>query len=244
MPRPVIAVPCNIIDYNGSPGHIVRQTYIDALLDVADVVPVFIPSSGKKISFNDLKGRIDGLLLTGSPSHVAPACYGEKQIFPDSDLDLGRDATTLPLISEVLKADLPLLAICRGFQEMNVVMGGTLHQAVHDLPGKMDHRAQKNMTIVQVYRHQAHKVAVQKGGLLEKWGAPDHFTVNTVHQQGIDKLGEGLFVEAIADDGLVECVSIPGKKFAFGTQWHPEGDTDINPVSKLIFEKFGQALRA
>lgn len=244
--KPLILIPCNVIDYNGSPGHIARQTYIDAVLDIAGGVPLLLPSSGNKMRFDDIADKIDGVVLTGSPSHVAPACYGEKQIFDDKELDLARDSTTLPLIRQVIDRNLPLLAICRGFQELNVVMGGTLHQRVHELPGKNDHRPPADVTaqgIMAVYRHRAHDVTVQKGGLLEKWGVPGTFSVNTVHQQGIDRLGDGLTVDAMSDDGLIEAISIPAKRYVFGTQWHPEGDIDISPVSQTIFRKFGEALR-
>lgn len=240
--KPLILIPCNVIDYNGSPGHITRETYLDALIDIADCVPLLLPSTGK-IPVEALDGRYDGILLTGSPSHVAPACYGCEQNFDDKDLDLKRDATTLPLIRDAIARDIPLLAICRGFQELNVAQGGSLHQFVHKVDGMQDHRAKKE-GIMETYRYQAHAMTPQSGGLFARWGVTTDFTVNTIHQQGVDQLGKDLHVEAKAPDGLIEAISIPSKRFIFGTQWHPEGDTDINPVSKLIFEQFGKALRA
>jgi putative glutamine amidotransferase len=245
MKKPLILIPCNLIDYNGSPGHIARDTYIQAVLDITGGVPLLLPAAGRKVSFADVADHIDGIVLTGSPSHVAPVCYGAQQIFEDKELDLARDATTLPMIQQALERDIPLLAICRGFQELNVVTGGSLHQRVHEVDGKMDHRpsdALKAQGIMAVYRHQAHEVETLPGGLLARWNAPSRFTVNTVHQQGVDKLGAGLHVEAIAPDGLIEAISLPSKRFVFGTQWHPEGDPEINPVSRLIFEKFGEAV--
>jgi putative glutamine amidotransferase len=195
------------------------------------------------MDLRDIAGMIDGVLLTGSPSHVAPACYGEKQRFEDKDLDPARDATTLPLIQQTIDMDKPMLAICRGFQELNVVLGGTLHQFVHELPGKLDHRVIPGSTIREAYHRQGHKVIVNKGGIFERMQVPAEFSVNTIHQQGIDKLGEGLHVEAVSEDGLIEAVSMPGKSFILGTQWHPEGDWDINDMSRKIFEAFGTALR-
>jgi putative glutamine amidotransferase len=241
--KPRVLIPGNVIDYNGSPGHIVRETYIDALVRVSGALPLVIPSIGRDFSLDDIADSIDGILLTGSPSHVAPACYGEQQVFDDKELDLKRDATSLPLIAAAIKRDIPLIAICRGFQELNVVMGGTLHQRVHEIDGMMDHRAPKDKTIMEVYRHQAHDVTVETGGIFEQWGLPHSFTVNTVHQQGIKTLAAGLRIEAKAPDGLIEAISIPDKKFIVGTQWHPEGDWDINPVSRALFERFGTALR-
>lgn len=244
--KPLILICANITDYNGSPGHIVRDTYISALLNTFDCVPLMLPSVLRRIDFKDVADRIDGVLLTGSVTNVAPACYGADQQFGDELLDLARDSTTLPMITQSIERDIPLLAICRGFQELNVAMGGTLHQKVEEVPGMQDHRLAPEIAargVLDAYRHPAHKVIPREGGLLDMWGLTDEFMVNTIHQQGVDKLGDGLFVEAVAEDGLVEAVSVPGKRFIFGTQWHPEGDVDVNASSRKIFEKFGDAVR-
>ena len=124
---PIILIPANVIDYAGLPAHVVRDTYIRAIVEVMGGVPLMIPAMGKDFDFRSIADRVDGVLLSGSPSHVAPACYGEEQLFGDEDLDPRRDATTLPMIQQVIDMDKPLMAICRGFQELNVVMGGTLH---------------------------------------------------------------------------------------------------------------------
>ena len=242
--KPVVLIPTNIIDRNGLPGHFVRDTYIQALLDAAGCIPLLLPVTTEKITPDDIANLADGILLTGAPSHVCPARYGAEQTFDDSDLDLTRDATTIPLIRRLIELDKPLIAICRGFQELNVAMGGTLHQRVHELPGKNDHREPKGIPLKTVYETLAHKMLAEKGGWFEKIGLPAEFMVNSLHQQGINKVGDGLFVEARTEDGIVEAISIPDKRFVLGTQWHPEGDFRLNDSSLQIFKAFGAALRA
>lgn len=242
--RPIICLPCNIIDLAGLPAHVVRDTYIRAIEEVIGGVPLLIPALGKHFDFADIAKRVDGIMLTGSPSHVSPSCYGEERVFGEEELDLKRDATTLPMIKAAIKMNKPIMAICRGFQELNVVMGGTLHQRVHELPGKNDHRARKGMPLKDIYEMKSHDVLLEKGGMLEKMGLPKKFKVNTLHQQGINRLGKGLRVEALSDDGVIEAISIPGKKFVVGTQWHPEGDWYLNKPSRRILAAFGEAMAA
>jgi putative glutamine amidotransferase len=244
MKTPVVLIACNReASVRGTPAHFVRDTYIKAVTEVANAQPLLLPATGAAFDLAANREFIAGILLTGSPSHVSPACYGAAQEFPDEDLDKARDRTALPLIEQAIAQDVPLLAICRGFQELNVSRGGTLHQFVHKLPGKLDHRPKKELTVMENYLARAHDVEFRKGGLFEKWAMPPRFGVNSVHTQGVDKLGDGLHVEAIAPDGLIEAVSLPGKKFIFGTQWHPEGDCFINPANRKVFEEFGKALR-
>lgn len=242
--QPKVFIPCNIVNYDGLPAHAVRNTYIKALVEVADCLPLLIPAIGAKFNYADIASEVDGVLLTGSPSHVAPACYGAEQKFGDDELDLARDATAFPVIREILAQDKPLIAICRGFQELNIHMGGTLHQFIHEEPGKRDHRGKQGLTLPEKFQYQSHKVTAQKGGWFEKLGLPSEFTVNSLHQQAVDRLGQGLHVEAISEDGVIEAISVPGKKFALGTQWHPEGDFMLNPTSVKILKAFGDALRA
>ena len=239
---PIVAIPCNRAELQGAPTHFVRHSYVKALLEITKCVPLLIPAIGKDFDLQSIAGRIDGILLTGSSSHVCPAYYGAEREFEEHDMDQDRDETTLPLIRAAVKMDMPLFAICRGFQEMNVAFGGTLHQFVQKQPGKLDHRASYD-TVKERYEFQRHKIRAQKGGMFERLELPQEFTTNSVHQQGVDKLGAGLFVEGFAEDGLIEAVSVPQKRFILGTQWHPEGDFWLNPVSAALFEAFGQALR-
>ena len=231
------------MEVEGNSCHVVRHGYIQALVDTINALPLIIPALSTASDLEALAPRIDGVLLTGSPRHVSPVCYGEDQIFNDEELDIDRDRMVLPLISKAITLDIPTLAICRGFQELNIVMGGSLHQLVHEIKGMRDHRSRKDLPMPQRYEHQSHAVDSQKGGWFEKLGLPDRFMVNSLHQQGINKLGRGLHVEAIAEDGLIEAVSVPGKKFLLATQWHPEGDYAFNPNDKKIFEAFGEAVR-
>jgi len=121
-------------------------------------------------------------------------------------------------------------------------MGGSLHQKIQELPGKRDHREPQSTNLKIVYETAAHKVHSEKGGMFEKMGLPATFDVNSLHQQGVDRLGDGLFVEAVSDDGIIEAVSIPGKRFILGVQWHPEGNFESNPTSRKIFEAYGAAV--
>ena len=241
--HPIILIPGNIIEYNGLPAHAIRDTYVRAVVELIKGVPLMVPAIVKDFDFADIAAQVDGILLTGSPSHVAPAVYGAQQVFDDKELDTARDATTLPLIRKAIEMDKPVMAICRGFQELNVAMGGTLHQRIHEIPGKNDHRGAKDKPLKVVYETQAHKVIAQKGGVFERLHLPAEFTVNSLHQQGVDRLGKGLYVEAISDDGIIEAVSVPNKKFVVGTQWHPEGDWYLNKTSERILTAFGDILR-
>lgn len=241
--KPVVLIPSNILENNGLPGHFVRDTYVQALLDVAGCIPLLMPVTHGKFDIDSVADRIDGILLTGSPSNVCPNHYGAERIFDEKLLDLARDATTLPLIRRAIDADIPMIAICRGFQELNVAMGGSLHQKIQELPGKRDHREPQSANLKIVYETAAHKVKTEKGGLFEKIGLPTEFDVNSLHQQGVDRLGNGLFVEAVSDDGIIEAVSIPNKRFILGVQWHPEGDHYQNPTSQAIFKAYGDAVR-
>lgn len=240
---PIVCIPCNHAEWQEAPSHVVKHQYIRPLLEIVKCIPLLIPAIGTFFDLKSVAGRVDGLLLTGAASHVNPEHYGAQREFREPDLDVERDATSLPLIRSAIEMDMPVFAICRGFQEMNVACGGTLHQHVHKQPGKLDHRANRTLAIKERYEERRHEVTTQKGGMFERLALPASFQVNSLHQQGIDKPAPGLFVEAVSEDGLIEAVSVPKKKFALGTQWHPEGDFWLNPVSVTLFEEFGRALR-
>ena len=239
---PVIAVICNRIDLQGASVHGVKHQYIRPLMEIVGAVPILIPAVGEDFDLQTIAPFIDGILLPGSPSMVAPACYGAEQKFGDHELDTERDETSFSLIKSALDLDIPVLAICRGLQEINVVLGGTLHQFVHEIPGKQDHRGDQSISLAERFDKEAHKVIVQKGGIFEKIGLPDEFPVNTLHSQGINKLGEGLRVEAVSEDGLVEAFSLPGKRFVVGVQWHPEANFLKSAPSARLFESFRDVL--
>ncbi len=231
------------------PFHVVGRKYVDAIR-LAGAVPLMVPGGqpGELLAALDL---IDGVLLTGSPSNVHPSHFGEAVHDETLPLDPVRDAWTLPLIRAALERGVPLLAICRGLQEVNVAMGGSLHQAVQEQPGHMDHRGDDSLPVEQEYGL-AHAIHIQPGGTLDRVleGLPAsvregmQVRVNSLHGQGVKQLAPGLRVEALAPDGIVEAFSQPGAGFNLCMQWHPEWLAHENPVSQRIFEAFGLACRA
>jgi putative glutamine amidotransferase len=220
----------------------VNQRYILALAETAGVLPMIVPALGARLDFADLVKRLDGLLVTGSPSNVEPHHYGCCPAAPDILHDRARDATTLPLLREALQQGLPVFAVCRGIQELNVVMGGTLHQFLHEVPGKHDHRSDKSKPITE-RAGPAHPVSLAPDGLLARLAGATEVMVNSLHAQGIDRLGDGLVVEAVSPDGVIEAVRVKdAKDFAVGVQWHPEC-LQTDPLARALFEAFGAAAR-
>jgi len=186
----------------------------------------------------------DGVLLTGSASNVHPRHFDEDVHDPELPLDPDRDAWTLPMVPRVLARGMPLFAICRGFQEANVALGGSLHQAVQEVPGQHDHRAPSDVSAELQYGL-AHEVAVQRGGVLASVLDEPRIQVNSVHGQGVNRLAAGLRVEALAPDGLVEAFSVSNARgFNLCVQWHPEWQAASNPVSMRLFKAFGIACEA
>ena len=224
--------------------HAVGEKYIAAVIDAAGALPVLIPAIGGRRELDSLLVYLDGLLLTGSYSHVEPSLYSGPESAPGTLHDPERDATTLPLIREAIAHGVPTLGLCRGFQEMNVAYGGTLHQAVHELDCKMDHREPADGDLDAKYAP-SHAVSLTAGGLLERITGESELRVNSLHEQGIETLGDGLLVEATAPDGLIEAfrpADVPA--FALAVQWHPEVRVMDNPQARKIFEAFGDACRA
>ena len=241
--KPLIGVTACVKQIGLHPYHISGDKYVRAVSVGAQGLPVVIPSLGKLTEIEDLLGQLDGLLLTGSPSNVEPFHYQGPASAPGTDHDPARDATTLPLLRAAIAAGVPVLGICRGFQEMNVAFGGSLHQKVHELPGMLDHR-EANSPALAVQYAPAHAVTVQPGGVFEALELPNEFMVNSIHSQGIDKLAPGLRAEAIAPDGLIEAISVEhSPSFAVGVQWHPEWQVLTNPPYLSIFQAFGDACR-
>ena len=221
--------------------HIVGEKYLTAITDGAGGFPLPIPALADSISIDDILSRIDGLLVTGSPSNVEPHHYDGAESEPGTMHDPHRDAVTLSLIPRAIEIGIPVLAVCRGFQETNVAYGGSLHQKVQDVPGYDDHREDKDASL-DVRYGPAHHVQFEDGGLLHQITGEKKVLVNSLHSQGIEALGNGLTVEAVADDGLVEAFTIDSaKSFALAVQWHPEWQVVENPVSLAIFRALGQA---
>lgn len=227
-----------------APYHIVGEKYLTALTDCAGALPLVIPALAERFDAAALLDRVDGLMFTGSPSNIEPALYGGPASAEGTLHDPHRDATTLPLIRAAIAAGVPLIAICRGNQELNVALGGTLHQRVHELPGRLDHREDLNDPL-EVQYGPSHQAFLSPGGLFESLAqGASEITVNSLHWQAVDRLAPGLVVEATAPDGTIEGVRVvDAPAFAVGVQWHPEWRATTNEFSTALFAAFGAACR-
>ena len=239
--RPLVLVPaCNRM-LGELCYHVAASKYVDAVR-LAGCQPLIVPSVASP-DVDALLDAVHGLLLTGSPSNVHPQHYDETVLDESLPLDPARDAWILPIIPQVLARGMPLFAICRGFQEANVALGGTLHQAVHQVSGYADHR-DRDEDPLEVQYAIAHDVVVEPGGLLARLLGTDRIAVNSLHGQGVNRLAPRLRVEARAPDGLVEAFSVPDAPgFALAVQWHPEWHAAGNPVSMRLLGAFGDAAR-
>ena len=225
------------------PFHAVGEKYLAAVSLASRGLPLMIPALGEAVGIDDLLSRLDGLFLTGSPSNVEPHHYAAARIDPEIEHDPHRDATTLPLVRRAVECGVPLLAVCRGYQEMNVAFGGTLHQKVQEVEGLMDHREDKSEPLDLQYAP-VHPVRLEPRGFLARLADRTDLDVNSLHAQGVERLGDGLRVEARAPDGLIEAFRVDGAStFACGVQWHPEWKVQDNPFSSALFAAFGDACR-
>jgi len=244
MALPVVGLPACMRMGEHTQFHGVGEKYVTAVAEGAGAMPVLLPAIGEREDMDGLLERLDGLMFTGSPSNVEPHRYGGPESAPGTLHDAARDATTLPLIRRAITRGVPIFCICRGIQELNVALGGTLHQRVHELPGKLDHRSDKSVPLDDRYRA-AHAVTMPAGGYLRQLnaGAAEAW-VNSLHAQGIDRLAPGLSVEATAPDGLIEAVRVKdARAFALGVQWHPEHALSMRwPLSRAMFAAFGRAV--
>jgi putative glutamine amidotransferase len=239
----LVGIVCDFESRDGMHSHRAGDEYAVAIRGIG-ALPLLIPVTRPPLESAALLSRLDGLLFTGAPSNVAPAHYAGKALRPGTLLDEARDLTSLALLKAAIAAGIPTLCICRGFQELNVALGGTLDGHVHERPGALDHREDENTSLEAQYAP-AHAVSIATGGILAGLLGSKHVTVNSLHSQGIARLAPDLFAEARAPDGLIEAVSLPGSKgFLLGVQWHPEWDHDRDPVSRAIFGAFRQALEA
>jgi putative glutamine amidotransferase len=239
--KPVVLVPACNRQLGHHPFHIAGQKYVD-FVRLAGCLPLVVPNMPAD-EVESLLELADGVLLTGSPSNVHPSHFDEGLHNPALPLDVERDRSTLPFIPKVLARGLPMFAICRGTQETNVALGGSLHQAVQEVPGLADHRANADAP-ADVQYGLSHSVDVVPGGLLAQVLQCMSFEVNSVHGQGVNRLAPGLRVEARAPDGLVEAFSLPDAAgFNLCVQWHPEWQAHANPISAQLAHAFGQACR-
>lgn len=241
---PLIGISCCTTTVGPHPFHMAGEKYILGVLHGAGGLPVLIPALGAQLPMDALLESLDGLLFTGSPSNVEPHHYAGPASAPGTHHDPQRDATTLPLIRAAIEAGIPVLGVCRGFQEMNVAFGGSLHQRLHEVSGFIEHREDTSQPL-DVQYGPIHEVRIEPGGLLESVTGCSSAQVNSLHTQGVDRLAPGLQPEAMAPDGLIEAFSVTAaSSFALGVQWHPEWKVMENPFYLRIFKAFGDACRA
>ena len=255
-PLPLVGIACDVTQYGLHSAHTVGEKYIHALAHGTQAMPFLIPAfgDGKDIrdlsslySVEDIVSRLDGLFLPGSPSNIQPQNYAGQAHEQGTLEDPQRDSLTLQLIRCCIEQAVPILALCRGFQELNVALGGTLHTRVQDIDGYHDHREDKSKDREAQY-DPAHTVEFTPGGLIHRLTNESSWQVNSLHSQGIDRLADSLAIEAVADDGLIEAASYrstEGNKdaWALGVQWHPEWQYESNKVSVALFNAFGQKIR-
>ncbi|WP_299482595.1 gamma-glutamyl-gamma-aminobutyrate hydrolase family protein [uncultured Roseibium sp.] len=244
MTKPLVLVTADVKPIDGFNWHAVNSTYLHAVLQGSDSIPLILPSLGAELDIDAALDQVDGVLATGSRSNVNPAIYGQEPTEENGPYDPDRDATTLPLLKRAIERGIPVFAICRGMQELNVALGGTLLTEIQTISGRKDHRA-------PVSEHQderfqiAHPVEVADGSCLEKVLGSEPFEVNSLHRQAVGDLGAGLVMEANAEDGTIEAMSVKDSRgYVLATQWHPEYWVSTDGPSQKLFSAFGDAVRA
>ncbi|MCC7485945.1 MAG: gamma-glutamyl-gamma-aminobutyrate hydrolase family protein [Burkholderiales bacterium] len=247
-PRPLIGVAANarLADPRRQSLYAAGERYVRSLMKMVDCIPVLMPPVGTAMDVASLVSRMDGFVLTGGIANVEPHHYGGPAFPPDEPIDPGRDALVLPLVRACIAQRVPVFGICRGIQEINVALGGSLHYRIHALPGKDDHRMprREDVTPEEVYRLR-HMVRLTPGGLFHSLTGEDEMLVNSLHGQGVDRLGEGLVVEATSHDGVVEGVRYEDQaQFIVGVQWHAEWQPGEHTLSGALYAAFGEAARA
>ena len=251
-PKPAIGVVADLLTGGKHVSHSVGQKYLDAVTGGAHahafILPALIDRPGAAWTDPDdidaVLDRLDALFLTGAVSNVNPHRYGATSETPELPTDHARDHVSLALIHAAVARGMPVMGVCRGFQEINVALGGTLHQAVHTVPGFANHREDLTGTLAEQYAP-AHMVQFTAGGLLHSFSGMTEARVNSLHGQGVQRLAPTLAVEATAPDGLIEAFSAENREqFLLSIQWHPEWEFRDDPLSVVIFRAFGDAARA
>lgn len=245
MSKPFVAIPADFRPFDGNVWHAVQHQYVRAAVEGAGVIPFIVPALEAGNDADAILDRVDGLLLSGSRSNVHPSYYSDGEAKEaDGPFDTGRDATVMPLIRRALERGVPLLAICRGIQELNVALGGTLASDIQEQPGIWDHR-KPDVPDLDIAYGIRQTVLVKEGSCLASVLGPGEVRVNSLHRQAISKAAPQLAIEALAEDGTVEAVSVIGAKaFAVGVQWHPEYWVGKDTPSNKLFAAFGDAVRA
>jgi putative glutamine amidotransferase len=245
MARPVVGIIGNMnVINNDYPVHAGGTMNSAAVSEVAGCMPLLIPTDPRFVSVDELLGVCDGFLLTGGRPNVHPEEYGEEATEAHGCFDRARDAVTLPLVRACVARGQPFLGVCRGFQEVNVALGGTLYPEIRALPGRMNHRMPPEGTIEEKFALR-HSVRFTEGGVFHRLMGAAEVMTNTLHGQGIKEPGCGIVIDGHAPDGTPEALYVrdsPG--FSLAVQWHPEWNAANDPVSRPLFEAFGEAVRA
>jgi putative glutamine amidotransferase len=245
MTRPIVGIIGNHFLINDQyPAHAGGSMNSEAVSAVANCLPLLIPADPRFVSVPELLEACDGFVLTGGRPNVHPEEYGETETEAHGDFDRARDAIVLPLVRACVERGQPFLGICRGFQEVNVAMGGTLYPEIRDLPGRMNHRMPPDGTLEEKFALR-HTVRFSEGGPFHQLMGAREVMTNTLHGQGIKAAGARVIVDGEAADGTPEAIFIEGAKgFTLSVQWHPEWDAASDPVSRPLFSAFGDAARA
>jgi putative glutamine amidotransferase len=241
--RPLVGLPADCKIVGPHPFQMVGEKYIRAIVDGADCTPLLIPSLTPPLDLRSVLDELDGLLLTGAYSNIEPHHYGDEPSYEGNLHDPARDANTLGIVRLAIEMKVPVLAVCRGLQEVNVALGGSLHQKVHEVSGLHDHR-ENTSDPIDVQYAPAHAIALEPGGLLARIAGGSTATVNSLHGQGIARLAPGCVVEARARDGLIEAIRLDAPDpFLLAVQWHPEWKVRENPFYLGIFQAFATTCR-
>ena len=244
MSKPIIAVPADIREFAGTNWHAAQNQYVAAALKVADVMSFIVPAFEDGQDIDAILDRVDGLLVTGSTTNVHPSLYGKQATDADGPFDTARDATSLKLITRALDRGIPMLAICRGLQELNVALGGTLASEIQEQPGVWDHRKPEVESRDEAFAIRQPVIIKEGSCIAQHLGLSGEIKINSLHRQAIAKSAPRLQIEATAHDGTIEAVSvIDAKAFAVGVQWHPEYWAESDSPSRALFESFGNAVR-
>ena len=244
MRKPIIGIPASVrfLEFK-LPFHGTGQQYLRAVIEDVGATVFTIPCMTLDNAL-ELLDLMDGMLLTGSFSNLHPSTYNEPVTTEEGFYDQARDNITMPLVRAALERELPIFGICRGMQEMNVALGGSLVQVLHDEPGRKDHRPDESLPLVEQFAP-AHAIHIQPGGVLSRLIPEPSIEVSTAHMQGVNRVAKGMTVEAVTDDGVVEALSVTGaKNFAVGVQFHPEWDVPGNRLYNALFRAFREAVWA
>lgn len=240
--KPIVGIPASVWDKpNGIVFHGNAQQYYDVIVEHTSAVCCTIPSIENIEHALAVLDNLDGVLMGGGYSNIHPSFYGEGET-DHKHFDVRRDKSSFSIIRKVIEKGIPLFGICRGMQELNVALGGSLHQAVQDIPGRMDHRADEEAPLEDQFSP-AHEIQIHSGGIISDLVAEERINVNSAHTQGINKLAQALRVEASADDGIIEAVSVrDAKGFALAVQFHPEWGTSETPFYRSLIQAFSSAV--